>query len=93
MTRYHAARVLASMVVWLGFLILGMGLVALAVSLPMAIPGGVVSLYGIAVGILVALFGFLCRAVFDIADAVRPAQPLAAPAPSVAIPLQVNDPG
>ena len=82
------------MMVWVGFLMFGVGLVALALSLPKLIPGGVASLYGMTVGILVALFGFLCRAVFDIADAVRPAQSIPAPsAPSVAIPMQVSDPG
>lgn len=71
-TQFKTARLLASIAVVLGWVVVGFGLISLAMSVANARPGGFTAVYPILFGFYSVLFGWLCRAAFDIAD--RPSQ-------------------
>ncbi|MBB5208395.1 hypothetical protein [Chiayiivirga flava] len=94
MTHYRTARALATFVVWAGWFIVGICAAIAVASVVMRTPAGALTFYPMAVGVVVALFGWLCRAVFDIADAVRSKPTVVSQEPpSRPFPLSVSDIG
>ena len=71
-TQFKTARLLASLAIALGWVVLAVGFISLALNVANARPGGFTAVYPILFGIYSVLFGWLCRAAFDIADRSLP---------------------
>lgn len=95
MQRYRVGRVLASVVIWGGFLGIGLGIVVFVGGIFMRqFANGSAGMALVLWGAVGALLGHLARAVFDIADHVRGPDAITAPEPeSTPIPMVWRDPG
>lgn len=96
MSRYSVGRTLASIVIWAGFIAIGIALLVLLASvvrISSLAAGAPAAMIMVLWGSVAALVGHVSRAVFDIADATRgPVQ--AAPVHAFTpIPLATRDPG
>lgn len=67
-TGFRVPRILASLSIGIGWLAMVVGVPLLAFNLFTTKPGGVAAVFPVAFGFYSVLFGWLCRAAFDIAD-------------------------
>ena len=94
MSHYRTGRTLAAIVVWAGFIGIGLGLLVTAIGVAngQMLAGGPAGMMVVAWGAMAALLGSVSRAIFDIADKVGGPSKVALPE-STPIPLSRRDPG
>lgn len=96
MSHYRFGRALASLIIWAGCLVIGIGIVMTVVTIASKqnlMVGGASGLGMALWGAIGALLGAVSRAIFDIADVARGQRRVAAPDSSIPFPLATRDPG